>query len=497
MALQYYFYWYFNLWNDLHESDWEGIQILFDAPTAAEALTIEPSSTAYAQYYGGETAQWGDPKIQLDGTRPFVYSSAGSHASYYESAVFLGRGPSTGFGCDDTSGPSRRVDPEVVLLPTDVADATGDLAWVAFEGHWGQRGLASYDSPTGPVMKDRWDDPIGWQETLRDGSITVPGSGSAAQIVDAFCSAVGWGSSQFIRFQISPWTVLTPVGVLVLLGAAILRRTSWNAVAVTPVAAPRTNGEILRASVRAIREHPRRLLAPVLVLVPAAGILATAVHALRALPIADDLIELINHRDATGLTRIIGALVTGSPGLVLVSALMTAAVSVRLDELERSEPSGLVGTLDAIRSRVIPMMVTLTMAVVAIAVAAAVLFTLPLVLWWFVRWSLVPVVVMREGLTGIAALRRSSRLVKSRAWGVGAVVITTQATALVGGLVFGLIVLTVATALPLWAMTGLVAGFGAVIMPVVAVCIVLLYGRARSQEALTAAAEPAGVVSER
>lgn len=31
VAVQYWFYWYYNDWNDRHESDWEFIQVLFEA----------------------------------------------------------------------------------------------------------------------------------------------------------------------------------------------------------------------------------------------------------------------------------------------------------------------------------------------------------------------------------------------------------------------------------------------------------------------------------
>ncbi len=34
LALQYWFYYPFNDWNNKHESDWEMIQLVFDAPTA-------------------------------------------------------------------------------------------------------------------------------------------------------------------------------------------------------------------------------------------------------------------------------------------------------------------------------------------------------------------------------------------------------------------------------------------------------------------------------
>ncbi|HEX7095511.1 MAG TPA: hypothetical protein VF183_06495, partial [Acidimicrobiales bacterium] len=86
LALQYWFYWYFNDWNDKHESDWEGIQLVFPASTAEEALRVEPTSVGYAQHEGGERADWDDDKLEREGTHPVVYSSAGSHASYFGSA---------------------------------------------------------------------------------------------------------------------------------------------------------------------------------------------------------------------------------------------------------------------------------------------------------------------------------------------------------------------------------------------------------------------------
>ncbi|MFV2039327.1 MAG: hypothetical protein ACC660_03705, partial [Acidimicrobiales bacterium] len=80
LALQYWFYWYYNDWNNKHESDWEGVQILFDASSIEEALATEPTSVGYAQHEGGERADWDSSKLERDGSRPFVYSSAGSHA---------------------------------------------------------------------------------------------------------------------------------------------------------------------------------------------------------------------------------------------------------------------------------------------------------------------------------------------------------------------------------------------------------------------------------
>ena len=41
-VVQYWFFYYFNQFNDLHEGDWEGMQIAFDAADAREALARVP-----------------------------------------------------------------------------------------------------------------------------------------------------------------------------------------------------------------------------------------------------------------------------------------------------------------------------------------------------------------------------------------------------------------------------------------------------------------------
>jgi hypothetical protein len=92
LALQYWFYYWFNRFNDLHESDWEGIQLVFEASTVEKALARGPMRVAYAQHGGGELADWNDDKLERRGTHPVVYVSSGSHASQYEQALYLGRG---------------------------------------------------------------------------------------------------------------------------------------------------------------------------------------------------------------------------------------------------------------------------------------------------------------------------------------------------------------------------------------------------------------------
>ena len=70
LALQYWLFYAYNDWNNLHEGDWEMIQLVFDAKSAQEALTSRPVSVGYSQHEGAERAEWGDDKLELVGGKP-------------------------------------------------------------------------------------------------------------------------------------------------------------------------------------------------------------------------------------------------------------------------------------------------------------------------------------------------------------------------------------------------------------------------------------------
>ncbi len=192
IVLQYWFFYYFNDFNNLHEGDWEMIQLRFDANSVEEALQQEPVEVAFAQHSGGETAEWDAPKLEKEGTRPLVYASRGSHASYYGPGLWLGWGQDgSGLGCDITNGEQLRIDPEVRLIPAAVANADDPFSWVTFAGRWGERETWVYDGPTGPAFKKQWSAPISWMEGLRADSLRV----DAAAVLgpnpsDFFCGAV-------------------------------------------------------------------------------------------------------------------------------------------------------------------------------------------------------------------------------------------------------------------------------------------------------------------
>ena len=213
IALQYWFFYYFNDFNNLHEGDWEMIQLLFDADSVEEALAQEPVKVAFAQHSGGETADWDAPKLEREGTRPVVYASSGSHASYFGPGLWLGWGQDgSGLGCDVTNGDPVRIDPEVRLIPATVSGADDPFAWVTFSGHWGERETWVYDGPTGPAFKRQWMTPVSWMEDLRADSIRVSTAGIIGPApTDVFCAVIENGSALFTLF--TPYPVLV-IGII-------------------------------------------------------------------------------------------------------------------------------------------------------------------------------------------------------------------------------------------------------------------------------------------
>ena len=154
LALQYWMFYVYNNWNNLHEGDWEMIQLNFDAASAAQALHGTPVEVGYSQHTGGERAGWGDDKLEIvGGTHPVVYPAAGSHAGFFDQALYLGASGSQGVGCDDTRNADLVVRPAVETIPSDGATALTEFPWIGFKGRWGELQPAFFNGPQGPNLK--------------------------------------------------------------------------------------------------------------------------------------------------------------------------------------------------------------------------------------------------------------------------------------------------------------------------------------------------------
>src|SRR3954452_8864200 len=261
LVVQYWFFYYFNQFNDLHEGDWEGMQISFDADTPAEALAKGPSQIALFQHAGGERANWDDSKVQKDGTHPIVFPAAGSHATFYDDAIYIQNGShGSGVGCDNTSPPNIRSDPLPVVIPTAAAPGS-EFQWLGFLGHWGQREKGFNNGPQGPTTKKQWLRPFTWMGGIRQDSPRLPRGailGPAAST--AFCGAIE-GVSGFINLEAK--TTLGAIGLgiaLILLIVVPPLFTRWRPVDISSLRHTWTVGQLLRGARQIYGRHWRIML---------------------------------------------------------------------------------------------------------------------------------------------------------------------------------------------------------------------------------------------
>jgi hypothetical protein len=489
LALQYWFFYIFNDFNNTHEGDWEMIQLVFDAGSPEEALGSEPIEVGYSAHEGAESARWGDDKLEvIDGTHPVAYPAAGSHANKYTAALYLGNSASAGVGCDDTRGPHRELRPTVLTIPSDPTAAREAFPWITFEGRWGELQKAFFNGPTGPNMKTQWTEPITWMDDWRDSSLAVPTGGIlGTSTTDFFCTAVETGSRGLAQLLQNPLPVLlllaSVVGLLVLLAV----KATWTPTAPRRLARRRTWGQILSASASLLVRRPLLFFGIGLLLIPIGFAIALVQWALF------QALELVG-LDVTGETAgsfayiavVIGVSLT-LLGLGLVQAATACAV-VELDE------GRAVGPLDAYRlalRRVRPLLRAIAVFVVVVVALTSTTFLIPVAAWLAVRWALIAPVVEIEGLGGLAALRRSGALVRRRWLRVASLVGVSALVATVTGPLLGALLVFVVEA-PL-SLLNVVAGLVyAATMPFVGLVTTYVYADARARVEL----EPRTVIDE-
>jgi hypothetical protein len=471
LALQYWFFYWFNDFNNVHEGDWEMVQLLFAADSAAAALTGEPVAVAFAQHEGGETAEWTDPKLEREGDRPVVYPSRGSHATYFGPAVWLGWGAGgSGFGCDDTTRPSFRVDPEVRLVPSEATTGPDEpFAWVSFSGRWGERGPAFFNGPTGPAMKDHWERPITWQENLRASSLPLrSGTVVGPAATEVFCEAVADLSELLILSQPYPWLVASVIlGGLGLVGLAIARARSALA---TAWLLYRGNLGLFAAIGAA--------LAPITLL--ASGLswaLSESPDLARRLPISEDSPVLNGVATAAGLTQQAILLLFVGPAAIWATAELMAGRFPR------------AGSAFVAAWRALPRTAGgLVLAISATFLLAISLIGIPVALERGVRWAFVPHAAILDGVGGRTALRTSAAAVRGRWWRLA---VALPLLALVGaalGPVIG-IALLILGRWPLELANGVGALVYGLTQPLTLIATTVLYLRARP-EPLAPAPQP-------
>jgi hypothetical protein len=436
-ALQYWFFWYFNQFNDLHEGDWEGMQITFEAKDPVAALHEEPSEIILFQHAGGERAKWEDRKVQKEGTHPVVYPAAGSHATFYDSAVYVENGQhGSGLGCDNTTGPLRELALRPILMPDQVV-SKGSFAWTSYYGRWGEREKGFNNGPTGPQTKTVWREPFAWMEKQRTTSPRLPGGTIAGpQVTKAFCGAVATASELInLDAESPPAAAATVVGVLVLL-MLFVGFTRWRPVEIDALRRRRALGQILRASRQFYGRHWRVLLPVAL----AALVLIGVTNALAG------LISESTGRESSGI-HLAWADMLEQLVRPVAQALVAAVVIVVAREMLRNREVGFTTALRGVRERFWRVVGAQLLATLGVLVLALTVIGLPFALWKLVGWSFVQQEVLFTDKSFRESFRASSELVRGRWFRTARVVLVFYVIGIAAGpiLTFALIF----TALPL------------------------------------------------
>jgi hypothetical protein len=490
LALQYWLFYVYNDFNNKHEGDWEMIQLVFDVGSAGEALGSSPTSVGYSQHEGAERAAWGEDKLELvDGTHPVVYSAAGSHANYFDPALFLGRSAAQGVGCDDTTEPSRDLRPIVAFVPTDEAAYLRAFPWLGFTGNWGELRPAFYNGPTGPNAKQQWTEPISWsEETWRDSAYAIPaGSSLGTSATDFFCSAVAAGSDLLTSIANNPGPTLLVLGGIVALLFWAASQTSWSAAAPLRLARRRAWGEIVTSAWRMYGRRFWLFAAIGFVFVPLGFVITFVQYLLFRIVAFAPLV------DSAGESNVVVAGLAFDLGLLLSILGLTVVQAATAQSLRDIDEGRSTGALDAYRAaldRVWSLLGGLVLAALVVFALTLTLVGIPIAIWLVVRWSLFAQAVQLEGRSALSGLRRSGALVRGSWWRAATITLVVTGIGLLVGPLLGAILLFVSDAS--FNLVNLVAALVYTIaLPFAAIATTYLYHDLRVREALEARGERA------
>jgi len=410
LAVQYWFFWYFNQFNDLHEGDWEGMQVVFDSSDPARALEEGPAEVGLFQHGGGEKASWDEGKVEKEGTHPVVYPAAGSHATFYEAAVYVENGrKGSGVGCDNTTAPHERLEVRPIQVPTRPGP-NSRYRWLDYEGRWGQFEKGFNNGPTGPALKDRWLAPLTWMEEIRSTSPRLPaGSVAGPTVTKSFCGVVEGVTSVLNHTQDTPWVLpLILLAVFALL-ALIAWRTRWLPLDLDTPRRARAFGQLLFASAGLYWRH-WRVFAPIgLLAIPVVG----GFNALTWLLTGDPGRRLDDETGFSGLHVALGEILSGIGGPI-ASALVAAVAIVALREVNEGGGASFGGACRGMWERFRRVVGTQLLATAGVILMALTVVGLPFAIWKYVGWMFIQQQVLFEDRAPREAIRASSELVRGR-----------------------------------------------------------------------------------
>lgn len=479
LSLQYWFFYYFNDWNNKHEGDWEGIELIFAASDPAHALAQQPVSVTYTQHSRGQRAKWTSKLLHKDGDHPIVYVAAGSNSNQMSRGTFIGKGEQgSGFGCDDTTQAKTLVEPVVVFVPGENDGGPSIAPWQYYGGQWGEKARGENDGPTGPNTTLMWQRPISWSEEQTASALHLPGDTTVGGGVGLFCNLVRYGSTLYLRTSGAP---LFREGLLVALAAAFgwvgwalfrARETERRIPLDSPAffRAPRRFGGLLFASIRLYHRYWPAFLLVSVVFVPIGLLLADLQSLVFRIPFIGALLDVADSRRVSLLL----AVLYGTSASLPVTLFVTAGIIAVIGQAERRRRLSAANAYRTLVRSALPLLGAQLRAIAIVAMLALSIVGLPWAINRLVRWFFIEQAVLLDGARAEAAAGRSSSAVSGRWWRTLFITSASAAFAsfvppLVASLVF------VATSLPIDFVNFLGSIVYVIVLPLVGIALTLYY----------------------
>lgn len=431
LAIQYWMFFVFNDFNNRHEGDWELVQLNFEASTVEGALNEDPFAVTISQHGGGERATWDGGKLRLEGSHPIIYPAAGSHALHYTDQLYIGWGEGgAGFGCDDTTSPSRRLEPAVLLMPDD-PEMNGAFAWMLYKGRWGERQPWEFNGPRGPIAGRRWYRPVTWIDEVRDSSLYLPESLSIGPTPGSvFCTVTETASQGLMFFTVHPWR------------AAIVMIAAFGGIVYLLVS---RREQFIRAAWLYLR-YWGSFSSLGLIFIPIGIIVAILQQFVSTFPPGSWIVDLLGRSDEG---RLAASLLIGSAQGFVEAVLIGPAVVAVIRMIRRDDPTDADLGIRHAREHIRPLVRSWLRVQGVILLKAISIIGIPFALRDMVRWAFYQQAIMIDGAqTPRGAASTSAAAVSGTWWRTAAGVLLFSVIGLIPGPLIGIfLMMTVSSTL--------------------------------------------------
>ena len=455
LALQYWMFYVYNDWNNLHEGDWEMIQLNFDAASAAQALHETPVEVGYSQHTGGERAGWGDDKLEIvGGVAPRRVSGLGLACRLLRSGA-LSRGVRVAGGrvrrhpkCR-SRGPSGRGDD-----PQRPRHRRPRVSLDRVQGAVGRAPAGLLQRPSGPESEEAVDeaDPGGRRSGGTGATRCPPGVPWEPERPTSSAARSQRGSVLLWHLVDNPFPTIAGFLAALAVVVILLSRATWRPAAPLRLARRRTWGQVITSAGRMYVTRWRLFLGIGVLFLPI-SLLITVLQA--GVLGASSIAGIEDEGQAAGAFALI-VVAIGTALTVLGITLVQAATAHALLEIDEGREVGPLGAYRMAAVHTMGLLGAIVIAVVAVTLLGSFILLLPVAIWLAVRWALIAPVVALEGRGTASALARSYRLVRGKWLKVASLTIASGAVVVIAGPLIGT-GLILATNLPL-SLLNVVAG---------------------------------------